>query len=162
MVGHSESCQPDTDRQVGYRRNFVGGTAELEPNGRARRLTTMPRRIALFCALFGVALSAQTGIPSTSAGQALRAWLGAYNSGDRARVEAFVQKFEPSVSADTLMAFRKVNGRIEFVGIDTADNQHITFQARQSGSGSRVTGELTVTGETAVQIQRFNFVGLRP
>lgn len=122
----------------------------------------MLRQVILFCMIFVLVLSAQTAIPATPAGQALRAWLEAYNSGDRARVEAFVQKFEPSVPADSLMAFRNSNRPIEFVGIDKADDHHITFQARQSGNSHRVTGELAVTGKSSIEIQRFNFIGLRP
>ncbi len=121
----------------------------------------MVRPVVLFCTAFAIGLSAQTAIPGTRAGQALRAWLDAYNSGDRARLEAFVQKFEPTVSVDMLMAFHQANGRIEFVGIETADNRHIVFQARQPGSDRQLTGELAVTEENAIQIQRLNFVGLR-
>jgi len=121
----------------------------------------MKRCSALFCAVIGTALSAQTGIPATPAGQALRAWLEAYNSGDRGLVEGFVQKFEPTVSSDMLMAFRKANGRIELVEIEKADNQHIKFAARQAGSDRPVIGELTMATERAVQIERLNFVGLK-
>ncbi len=60
--------------------------------------------------------------PHTAAGQALRAWLEAYNSGDRARVEAFVQKFEPTVSADVILALHEANGRIDLAGIEKADS----------------------------------------
>jgi hypothetical protein len=87
--------------------------------------------------------------------------MDAYNSGDRARLEAFVQKFEPTVSVETLVSFHQTNGPIEFVGIQNADNHHIVFHARQPGSDHRVIGELAVTGDHFVQIQRFNFSGVK-
>jgi hypothetical protein len=121
----------------------------------------MLRHLALFCTLFSAALVAQTGMPATPAGQALRAWMDAYNSEDRARLEAFVRKFEPTISAEALVAFHHANGPIEFVGIEKADNQHIVFQAKQPGSDHRVIGELAVRGDDTVQIQQFNFLGLK-
>ncbi len=76
-------------------------------------------------------------------------------------MEAFVQKFEPAVSADMLMAFHKANGRLDFVEIEKADNLNITFAARQAGTHRRVTGELTVATRKPVLIEQLNFIGLK-
>jgi len=46
--------------------------------------------VALFLTL---AASAQTAIPDTRAGNAFHAWLDAFNSGDRARVVAYYDKY---------------------------------------------------------------------
>lgn len=122
----------------------------------------MLRSVFLLCAVLGVTLLAQTGIPATPAGRALGAWLEAYSTGDRTRIAAFVQKFEPSASVDKIMDFRKVNGPLEFIAIEKADSYHITFQARQPGNDHPVTGELAVAGNSPAQIQSLNFLGLHP
>jgi len=46
----------------------------------------------------------QTPIPSTPAGQTLQAWLTAFNSGDRAQVDAYVHKYDPKNSAERMMS----------------------------------------------------------
>jgi hypothetical protein len=60
------------------------------------------------------------------------------------------------------MDLHKANGRIDFVEIEKADDRHITFAANQAGSDRRVTGELAVSREKSAQIERLNFIGLKP
>ena len=56
--------------------------------------------------IMAACLQAQPAIPNTPAGQTLRAWLEAFNSGDRDRIAAYVQKYEPSMGVDATMSFR--------------------------------------------------------
>jgi hypothetical protein len=39
--------------------------------------------------------TAQSTIPETPAGRILRAWLDAFNSGDRAAIEAYIKTYDP-------------------------------------------------------------------
>ena len=50
--------------------------------------------------LFSLTGYPQTAIPDTPAGKALRSWLDAFNSGDRAKVEAYIKTFEPQQSVE--------------------------------------------------------------
>ena len=50
----------------------------------------MLRSIALVLALSIACAGSQTSVPDSPPGQTLRAWLDAFNSGDRARVAAFI------------------------------------------------------------------------
>lgn len=56
--------------------------------------------------------SKQETIPDTPAGRVLAAWLEAFNDGDRARIAAYRQEYDPpaGVPLDAVMAFD--NGRI--------------------------------------------------
>ncbi|HVH11076.1 MAG TPA: hypothetical protein VM736_14865, partial [Gemmatimonadales bacterium] len=52
-------------------------------------------------------------IPDTPAGHTLQAWLDAFNSGDRARIQAYDTKYEPTKSrdeTDETVAFRNFIG----------------------------------------------------
>src|ERR1700726_2720391 len=43
---------------------------------------------------------AQPAIPETPAGRTLKAWLEAFNSGDRALLDAYLHRYDPSKSLD--------------------------------------------------------------
>ncbi len=86
-------------------------------------------RLPLIVALSIGYVCAQVQIPNSPAGQTLRAWLDAFNSGDRARMEAVVQKFGPKLSGspvtldpgagvDAMMRLRDATGSLEFLAID--------------------------------------------
>src|SRR5260370_41787346 len=49
---------------------------------------------------------AQPAIPDTPAGHTFKAWLEAFNSGDRAPLDAYLHKYDPSKSVDNEMQFR--------------------------------------------------------
>lgn len=106
-------------------------------------------------------MSAQAPIPNTPAGQALRAWFAAYNSGNQDRVQTFLQKFEPSMSSDGMMAFRSATGDLEVIAIDKADRTHITFRVKQLATSKTAVGELQVTDAAPAQIVKLNFAGLQ-
>jgi len=54
--------------------------------------------------------AAQTAIPDTPAGRTFKAWLEAFNSGDRALLDAYLHKYDPSKSLDNEMQFRRMTG----------------------------------------------------
>jgi hypothetical protein len=64
---------------------------------------------------------AQLVIPNTPAGRTFQAWLEAFNSGDRARFDAYYQKYEPTKSADSMMTFRNTTGGFELLSIDGSE-----------------------------------------
>src|SRR2546429_4810663 len=49
-------------------------------------------------------------IPDTPAGHTLKAWLDAFNSGDRATEEKYLKTYDPERSLDEEMRFRGVTG----------------------------------------------------
>jgi len=57
----------------------------------------------LLCMCASTSHAAAPAIPDTPAGQVLRAWLDAFNSGERARVERYHATWDPKGSADDTM-----------------------------------------------------------
>jgi hypothetical protein len=60
---------------------------------------------------------AQLTIPDTPAGRTLRAWLDAFNSGDRAMIETYVKTVDPSQSVDGMISFHNQTGGFELLSI---------------------------------------------
>src|SRR5258708_9425675 len=59
----------------------------------------------------------QTTIPDTPAGRTFKAWLEAFNSGDRALLDAYLHKYDPSKSLDIEMQFRGMTGGFDLLQI---------------------------------------------
>ena len=57
----------------------------------------------------------QTQIPDTPAGRVLRAWLDAFNSGDRAILENYIKTFDPKQSIDVMLNFRSQTGGLDLL-----------------------------------------------
>ena len=64
---------------------------------------------------------AQPVIPDTPAGRTFKAWLDAFNSGDRARVESYIQKVDPTRPVDNVMNLRNRTGGFELLGIEKSE-----------------------------------------
>src|SRR5438477_11092499 len=79
-------------------------------------------------------------IPDTPAGHTLHAWLDAFNSGDRARIQADVATYEPTQSADQTMAFRDRTGGFDLLGVDKSDRLHIEFRLKERTSPNAAVG----------------------
>jgi len=71
----------------------------------------------LLWACAGVAFG-QVTIPDTPAGRVLTAWFDAFNSGDRAKLDAYVKTYDPKNDADGLMGFRGQTGGFDLLAIE--------------------------------------------
>ena len=58
-------------------------------------------RLAVLVCLYLGCCMAQTSVPDTPAGHTLQAWLDAFNSGDRAKVEAYVKTVDKTENVGT-------------------------------------------------------------
>src|SRR6516164_1492459 len=83
-------------------------------------------------------------IPDTPAGHMLQAWLDAFNSGDRAQIEAYLTKYEPTKPLDPTLAFRNQTGGFELLGIDKNDRSHIEFRVKEKGGPTNALGKIEV------------------
>src|SRR5438876_10668906 len=84
-------------------------------------------------------------IPDTPAGHTLQAWLDAFNSGDRARIQTYLAKYEPTKAADGTIAFRDQTGGFELLGIDKSERLHIEFRVKEKASPTIALGKIEVT-----------------
>ena len=76
---------------------------------------------------------AQPGIPDTPAGRTFKAWLEAFNSGDRALLDAYLHKYDPSKSLDNEMQFRRMTGGFNLLQIVKSEPLHLEFLVKGRG-----------------------------
>jgi hypothetical protein len=82
--------------------------------------------------------------PDTPAGHALQAWFESFNSGDRARIQAYLAKYQPAKSVDGTIAFRDQTGAFQLLGIDKSEKLHIEFRVKEMASPTTALGKMDV------------------
>jgi hypothetical protein len=101
-------------------------------------------------------------IPDTPAGQALRAWLEAFNSGDRARLKAYLQRYEPAKSVDDSLGFREKTGGFDLISIDKSDRAYIAFRVKEKSGDVTALGKISLNDGQPPQIATFSLRALPP
>jgi retinol-binding protein 3 len=112
-----------------------------------------------FCSYLVLALgyaSAQPAIPDTPAGNTFKTWLEAFNSGDRARLDAYYQKYEPSKSAESMMAFRTTTGGFELLAVDKSERLHLEVRVKERNRETTAICKLDVKDAEPAQVTSFN------
>ncbi len=108
-------------------------------------------------------LGAQTpAIPDTPAGRALQAWLDAFNSGDRERIQAYIAKYDPEKSVDSEVGFRNQTGGFELLGIDKSDRLYIEFRVKEKASPTSAVGKIKVKDADPAVVVRFGLRAIPP
>lgn len=118
----------------------------------------MPLRIASVLVLIS-ALSAwpQTATPpDTPAGHVLQAWLDAFNSGDRGRMQAYLTKYEPSKQLDPQMNFRQQTGGFDLQSIDKSDRLHLEFRVKEHNGATIAIGKIELKNADPIQVEGFS------
>jgi len=116
--------------------------------------------ILLSCA---VGVCAQPpAIPDTPAGHALQAWIEAFNSGDRAKIQAYLTKYEPSKPLDATMGFREQTGGFELLSIDQNDRLHIAFRVKEKNSPTNAMGRIEVKDADPAEVVSFGLRAIPP
>jgi hypothetical protein len=83
-------------------------------------------------------------IPDTPAGQALRSWLAAFNSGKVARIQGFDQAHAPWLALGGMMGRRARTGGYELLDVEGGGRFWIVFRAKERRSSSEIIGSLVV------------------
>jgi hypothetical protein len=84
-------------------------------------------------------------IPKTPAGEALRAWLEGFNSGDSALVGAYKRRFEPDLTVGDELSFREQTGGFELLSVERSEPRHLEFTVRERNSPMTAFGVLDVS-----------------
>jgi hypothetical protein len=122
--------------------------------------TTMLRLLAL---LVGVGCGlAQVIVPDTPAGHTLQAWLDAFNSGDRARIETYVKAVDQSQSVDGMISFRNQTGGFELLSIESSEPLHIRFRVKENHGQTTALGNLLVKDGNPPTVGTFGLRALPP
>jgi len=85
---------------------------------------------------------ALSAIPSTPAGDALREWLDAFNSGDSTRIASFVRKYDANLPVDAMLGFRRRTGGFDLLSIERNEPRHIEFFVREHGGTTTAVGSI--------------------
>jgi len=106
------------------------------------------------------ALAQTAAIPDTPAGHTLQAWLDAFNSGDRARIQAYHAKYEPTGAVDQTIAFRDQTGGFELLGIDKSERLHIEFRVKEKASPTTAIGKIEVSDADPAVVLSFSLLAI--
>src|SRR5260370_18450048 len=78
---------------------------------------------------------AQPAIPETPAGRTFKAWFEAFNSGDRAQLDAYLHKYDPAKTLDNDMQFRGMTCGFEHLQIFKSEPLHLEYLAKNCRGG---------------------------
>jgi hypothetical protein len=101
-------------------------------------------------------------IPDTPAGHTLQAWLDAFNSGDRARIQAYIAKYEPTGAVDETVGFRDQTGGFDVLGIDKSERLHIEFRVKEKASPTTAVGKIDVRDADPAVVTSFGLRAIPP
>lgn len=119
-------------------------------------------RISALLVFASLAASAQPAFPDTPAGQTLKAWLEAFNSGDRARIEAYVQKHDPSRPVDGQVGFRNQTGGFDLLSIDKSERTQIQFRVKEKTGPTTAIGRFEVKDGDPPQVVSWTVRAIPP
>ena len=126
-------------------------------------MTAQPirRLLTLLCLGAGCGL-AQISAPDTPAGHTLQAWLDAFNSDNRAKVEAYVKTVDKSENVDGMLSFRGQTGGFELIGIESSEPLHLRFRVKEKGGPTTALGNLLVKDGQPPTVATFGLSALPP
>ncbi len=118
-----------------------------------RRLRLILMVLVSVCPALG-----QVTIANTPAGQALAAWLDAFNSGDRAKIDTFLKRYSPKVAEAALTSpqFRGRSGGVDLVAITRSERLTIAFRVQEKTQPTvLLVGKLELTTQEPLTISNF-------
>ncbi len=106
--------------------------------------------------------NAQPAIPDTPAGHTFKAWLEAFNSGDRALMDAYLHKYDPSKSLDNEMQFRGMTGGFNLLQIVKSEPLRLEFLVKERRGETKAIGTLDVKEGDPAAVADFGLRALPP
>ena len=105
---------------------------------------------------------AQVSIPNTPAGRTLRAWLDAFNSGDRAKMQDYITQFHRKESVDGMMAFHNQTGGFELLRVESSQPRSIRFRVKEKASSTIAIGDIRLSAAEPATIEAFGLHAIPP
>ena len=106
--------------------------------------------------------SAQQAIPETPAGRTLKAWLDAFNSGDRVAEQNYLNTYDPKRSLDDEMRFRGMTGGFVLLQIIKTDPQSVEFMVKEHNSETMAVGKMEVKPGDPAMVASFSLRAVPP
>jgi len=107
------------------------------------------------------ALAVAPEIPDTPAGRTLSEFLDAYNSGDSARIDAFVNTYKPDIEFG-LKEFREQTGGFDLLAIEKSEKTRIAFRVKERSSPTQAIGKIAVAKGEPPTITNFSLYAVPP
>ena len=112
----------------------------------------------------------QINISDSLAGQTLKAFLDAFNSGDRSKIQAYIQSFEPRSGraefpppdVHLLMKFRGRTGGFDLLSIDANESLFIKFRVKERASSTLAVGVLKLRDGPPTTVDTFTLRAIPP
>ena len=101
-------------------------------------------------------------IPDTPAGHMLKAWLDAFNSGDRATEEKYLKTYDPERSLGDEMRFRGMTGGFILTQILKSDPERIEFMVKERNSDTIAIGKMEVKPGEPARVASFGLRAVPP
>jgi retinol-binding protein 3 len=101
-------------------------------------------------------------IPETPAGHTLKAWLDAFNSGDRATEEKYLKTYDPERSLDDEMRLRGMTGGFILMQILKSEPQRIEFMVKERSSDTVAIGKMEVKPGEPAKVASFGLRAVPP
>jgi hypothetical protein len=123
----------------------------------------VPIRLLLILLAYWVTVEPQgVNIPDTPAGHTLKAWLDAFNSGDRATEEKYLKTYDPERSLDDEMRFRGTTGGFILTQILKSGPERIEFMVKERNSDTIAIGKMEVKPGEPAKVVSFGLRAVPP
>jgi peptidase S41-like protein len=116
----------------------------------------------LLCSLRALAAPPPVAIPDTPAGHVLQAWLDAFNSGDRARIETYCKKYDHPNPPDAMISFARQVGGFDLLAIRVSEQRRISFLVKEKKSPTTAVGKLALGDGDPAHIAEFMLRAIPP
>jgi hypothetical protein len=127
-----------------------------------RTWIALPLLVACFFTLPSHAQSPAATPPDTPAGHTLSAWLDAFNSGDRAKVEQYVTTIDKHQSTDGMLNFSRQTTGYTLISIERSEPNIISFRLHEKAGPNSAFGVLQVTPATPTTVEVFRLIFIPP
>src|SRR5580704_2810979 len=120
----------------------------------------MVRRLRLILMMLVIAGPAmgQVTVANTPAGHVLQAWLDAFNSGDRAKIDVFLKTYSPKAAEAALTSpqFRGRSGGVDLVAVTRSERLSIAFRVHEKTQPTvLMVGKLELGTQEPLTISNF-------
>jgi hypothetical protein len=105
---------------------------------------------------------AQTQIPDTPAGHTLSAWLDAFNSGDQAKIDAYIKIHDPKSTPDFFHTFRAQTGGFDLLSIESSEPLQIKFRVKEKASTTVAIGNILLNTAEPHTVDNFGLRAIPP
>lgn len=105
---------------------------------------------------------ALSAIPKSPAGDVLRAWFEAFNSGDSVRIGEFLRTNESEVPIENVLRFRRATGGFDLLSIVRSEPRHIEFYVRERSGPTTAVGAVELPASGPRRVDGPNLQALGP